>query len=234
MTSAAAAAPAIMLDTPVVNGNAVSLSASLTSNGSCGASTSNNLVGCVANYSFSGGYTGANLWWNDFPGVQPIPQDFNLLRFPAGTYTVTLVAIDSRGTHYASNSQQFEWPSGRLAVEDVALTGAARARVAYRVVHGSTSFESATATLAFSTPAGARLGSFRRKAEPGLNAHAIPGRLRARLRECRRSIVRIEVRDQFGRTARTRQTAAAASAWARPTLRPPQRQPTAKSSSRSK
>ena len=197
----------------MVNGNVVSLSASLTANGSCGASSSNNLVGCVANYSFSGGISGANLWWNDFPGVQPIPQDFSLLGFPAGTYTVQLVAIDSRGTHYASNTQQFEWPAGRLGVEDVAVRGAHRARVVYRIVHGPTSFESATATIAFSTPAGRRLGSFRRKAEPGLNVNGIPERLRARLRAReQRYTLRIDIRDQYGRTARKRQTAAAARA----------------------
>jgi hypothetical protein len=200
----AAAAPSITLDPPVVRGNVLSLSASLTSNGSCGASPGN-LAGCPANYTFTGplGFSGANLWWNDFGGVQPIPQDFDLRGYPAGTYTVALVAIDSHGTKYASNSQQFEWPSGRLTVEDVALTGEARPRVAYRIRYGRTAFASATATIAFITPTGRRLGSFRRSAEPGLNVDTIPRRLRAPLRDAR-YVIRIKVRDQHGRTVTAR------------------------------
>jgi hypothetical protein len=203
--ASAAAAPSITLDPPVIRGNVVSLSASLTSNGSCGASPGN-LAGCPANYTFSGprGFSGANLWWNDFGGVQPIPQDFDLYGLPSGTYTVSLVAIDSLGTKHASNSQQFEWPSGRLTVENVALTGEARPRVAYRIGYGRTPFASATATIAFATRTGRRLGSFRRSAEPGLNLDTIPRRLRATLRDARRYVIRIKVRDEHGRAATAR------------------------------
>jgi Ca2+-binding RTX toxin-like protein len=121
---AASAAPSITLDTPVVDGNAVSLSASLTSNGSCGAGPTFQ-AGCPANYVFTGpqGFSGANLWWNDSPGTQPIQQDFDLRTHPAGTYTVTLVAIDANGTTYASNAQQFQWSSGGTVDHDAA-TGA--------------------------------------------------------------------------------------------------------------
>ena len=197
----ASAAPTITLNPPVVMGTAVSLSANLTSNGSCGASASNPLVGCYANYMISGGFSGANLWWNDFGGAQPIPQAFNLYGKPAGTYTVSLVAVDSRGTHYSSNTQQFEWPAGHLAVEDVALTGD---RVAYRVTHGATPFASATATITLSERSGKRLGSFRRNAEPGLNVDAIPLQLRARLEDGGRYPVPIRVQDPYGRTATVR------------------------------
>jgi hypothetical protein len=206
--SAATAAPAITLDPPVVQGNAVSLSAALTANGSCGAG-SNNLVGCYANYTFSGGggtRTFANLWWNDFPGVQPIPQDFNLVSFPADTYSVSLVATDSRGAKYSSNTQQFTWPAGRLAVEGVALTGEPKPRVSYRVTYGKTSFTSAEAKIAFSTPSGRRIASFRRCADPGLNLEAVPSELRARLEDDRRYVVRIQVEDQYERTAKARTT----------------------------
>jgi hypothetical protein len=204
--AAASAAPTITLDTPVVQGNAVSLSAMLTSNGSCGVSA-NNLGGCPANYKFSGPipYSGANLWWNDFGGVQPIPQDFNLLRgFPAGTYTVWLDAIDSHGTHHASNSQQFTWPAGQLVVDDLALTGGPR--VAYRVAYGQTPFASGKATIVVATPAGRRLGSFRRGAEPGRNVDTIPRQLRVRLDKGGRYVLRIEVSDEYGRAAKARAT----------------------------
>ena len=109
LPGAASAAPSITLDPPVVEGNAVSLSASLTSNGSCGAGPTF-FAGCPANYTFTGpaGFSGANLWWNDAPGSQGIQQDFDMSPFPAGTYTVTLVAIDSNGNTYASNAQQFQ------------------------------------------------------------------------------------------------------------------------------
>jgi Ca2+-binding RTX toxin-like protein len=121
----ALAAPSITLDAPVVDGNAVSLSASLTSNNSCGAGFTFQ-AGCPANYTFTGpaGFSGANLWWNDSPGVQGIAQDFDLRGFPAGTYTVTLVAIDANGATYASNAQQFQWSSGRTTVDHDAATGA--------------------------------------------------------------------------------------------------------------
>jgi Ca2+-binding RTX toxin-like protein len=121
---AASAAPSITLDTPVVDGNAVSLSASLTSNNSCGAGFTFQ-AGCPANYTFTGpqGFSGANLWWNDSPGVQGIQQDFDMRSYPAGTYTVTLVAIDSNGTTYASNAQRFQWSSGGVVDHDAA-TGA--------------------------------------------------------------------------------------------------------------
>jgi Ca2+-binding RTX toxin-like protein len=136
---AASAAPSITLDTPVVGGNAVSLSASLTSNGSCGANPSVFRAGCPANYTFTGpfGFSGTNLWWNDSPGTQPIQQDFDMSGYPAGTYTVTLVAIDSGGTTYVSNAQQFQWSAGGIVHHDAAsgattLTdgpGAARVRM---------------------------------------------------------------------------------------------------------
>ena len=199
---AASAAPSINVDTPVVDGNAVSVSASLTSNTSCGAGFTLQ-AGCPANYTFTGpqGFSGANLWWNDAPGAQVIEQDFDMRDLPAGTYTVTLVAIDSIGTTYASNAEQFQWPSGQLTVANIALTGEASPRVIYRIRHGRTPFASAKAMIAFTTPAGRRLGSFRRSAEPGLNLHAIPGRLRARLDDARRYVVRIKVRDEHGRTA---------------------------------
>jgi hypothetical protein len=200
--SAVAAAPTITLDKPVVRGDAVSLSATLTSNGSCGA-TPSNLGGCPANYVFSGprGFTGANLWWNDFGGVQPIPQDFVFAGFPSGTYSVALVAIDIHGNKYSSNSQQFQWPAGRLALADVTFAGGARPRVAYRVAHGATPFERAKATLCLWGRSGRRLGSFHRHAEPGLNVEPIPKRLLRRLERGRRYLVRVRVRDEYGRRA---------------------------------
>jgi Ca2+-binding RTX toxin-like protein len=123
--AASSAAPSISLDTPIVDGNAVSLSASLTANGSCGANPSNNRAGCPANFIFTGpqGISGANLWWNDLPGAQPIQQDFDMRPYPAGTYTVSLVAIGSDGTQYASNAQQFQWSAGG-SVDHDAATGA--------------------------------------------------------------------------------------------------------------
>lgn len=123
--AASSAAPSISLDTPIVDGNAVSLSASLTANGSCGANPSNNRAGCPANFIFTGpqGISGANLWWNDLPGAQPIQQDFDMRPYPAGTYTVSLVAIGSDGTQYASNAQPFQWSAGG-SVDHDAATGA--------------------------------------------------------------------------------------------------------------
>src|SRR5919108_1585558 len=203
--AAASAAPSISLDTPVVDGNAVSLSTSLTSNSSCGAGFTLQ-SGCQANYTFTGpqGFSGANLWWNDGPGAQVIEQDFDMRDMPAGTYTVTLVAINAIGTTYASNAEHFQWPAGQLTVAKIALTREARPRVIYRIRHGRTPFASARTTIAFTTPRGRRLGSFRRRAEPGLNVHALPRRLRARLDASRRYVVRIKVRDEHGRTATAR------------------------------
>jgi hypothetical protein len=205
--SGAAAAPTITLDKPVVRGDAVSLSATLTSNGSCGA-TPSNLGGCPANYVFSGplGFTGTNLWWNDFGGVQPIPQDFVLRGFPSGTYSVALVAIDVHGNKYPSNSQQFQWPGGPLALENIALTGGARPHVAYRVAHGGTSFSRATATICLWGRSGRRLASFDRRARPGLNVESIPKRLERRLQRGRHYLVRVRVRDEYGRRASGRAT----------------------------
>jgi hypothetical protein len=202
---AASAAPTITLNTPVVDDYGVSLSASLTSNGSCGAGFTFQ-AGCPANYTITGpqGFSGANLWWNDSPGSQGIQQDFDMGGYPAGTYTVTLVAIDAAGMTYSSNAEQFRWPSGQLTVANIALTGEARPRLSYRIRHGRTPFASAKATITFTTPAGRRLGSFRRRVEPGLNLHPIPRRLRARLQDARRYVVRITVRDQHGRTATSR------------------------------
>jgi hypothetical protein len=52
-----------------------------------------------------------------------------------------------------SNTQQFEWPSGRLAVEDVALTGEAKPPLLPDRVRADP-FAPATATIASTTPRG--------------------------------------------------------------------------------
>ena len=54
------------------------------------------------------------------------------------------------------------------------------------------------------TPSGRRLGLFRPSAEPGRNVDTIPRQLRARPDDGGGYVVRIEVKDEYGRTAKRR------------------------------
>jgi hypothetical protein len=204
--------PSTSLAPPVVDGDYVNLSATITSTDNC-----QNLGGdCQATYIIStpplpptaGIAVGSLFWANEAqPQKLPFTQNMRAVRSilspSTSTYTVVLAAQYAGATITYSSPQTFTWPAGSLSVTSVKLLGSRSRRVAYRLRSGKTPFRSAIATVTIRTAHGKRLGSFRVHAEPGQNLARLPRLLARRLAAGVHYRITLRVRDEFGRTART-------------------------------
>jgi hypothetical protein len=204
--------PKVVAGLPVVKGDYVSFTAVVNSPDNCVLGG-----GCPAQFILSApplppsaGLSIGSLYWTNLDHSQELQYIVNMraarqiFQFPPNTsrYTVVLSAEYAPSSVAYSQPQTFTWPAGGLTISKVDLMGAESPRLVYRADAAKTPFKSGRVTATISRLGGARLGTFRTRAELGQNVARPPRRLARRLRPGARYRVDIRLRDEFGRTAR--------------------------------